>query len=273
MAQDYSKTEISEIARDFRFTAGAAWSPAGFLLFSDVPNNRIYRYAPGGKVALFRDAANGAAGNAFNKNGVLYTAETLTRRITRTQGTTITPVASTWEGKRFSSPHGVAVRRNEEVFFSDPAYGSAGKAREIAENGIYRVTSKGEVALVVSFATRVNGLAFSPNGDTLYATDTDRRLVLAIELNGKGEAKAVREFAAIPGAIPSGLCVDKRGSVYVAAGMIRIFDRNGTPLGTFSVPQEASSCAFGDADGKGLFVTARGAVYRLQSPVEGSPPR
>ncbi|MCZ2155998.1 MAG: SMP-30/gluconolactonase/LRE family protein [Bryobacterales bacterium] len=272
-AQDYSKTEITEIARDLRYTSGAAWSPAGFLLFSDVPNNRIYRYAPGGKVSIFRDAANGAAGNAFDKNGVLYTAETLSRRITRTQGTAITTLAAEWEGKRFSSPHGIALWRNGDIFFSDPAYASALKSRELAENGIYRITAKGDVARVASFPTRVNGIAFSPSGDILYATDSDRRLVLAIELNGRGEVKAIRDFVAIPDAIPSGLCVDKRGSVYVAAGVIRIFDKNGAPLGTFHIPQEPSGCVFGEADGKGLFVTARGGVYRLQNPVEGLLPR
>ncbi len=272
-AQDYSKSEISEIIRDLRFTDGIAWSPAGFLVFCDVPNGRMFRFAPGGKVTLLREHSNGAAGNAFDKAGTLYTAESASRRITRTQGETITTLATKWEGKAFNGPNDIAVRRTGDVYFSDPAFGSAQKAREIAQNGIYRVTSKGEVSLVKGFETRVNGIAFSPDDNTLYVTDTDRRMVLAIELNGKGEAKEVHEFAAIPDAIPAGLCVDKRGNVYVAAGMIRIFDKNGKELGRFHVPGEASDCTFGEADGTGLFVTARGGVYRLQSPVEGLLPR
>lgn len=271
-AQDYSKSEIMEVIRDLRFTDGIAWSPAGFLVFSDVPNSRIYRFTPGGKVSVAREHSNGAAGNAFDKSGVLYTAETASRRITRTQGETITVLATKWEGKAFNGPNDIAVRRNGDVFFSDPAYGSARKTREIAQNGIFRVTGKGEVALVKAFETRVNGIAFSPDDNILYATDTDRRLVLAIELNGRGEAKEVREFASIPDAIPAGLCVDKRGSVYVAAGMIRIFDKNGNVLGCFNIPGEASDCAFGEADGTGLYVTARGGVYRFLSPVEGMLP-
>lgn len=268
-AQDYSKSEILEIIRDLRFTDGIAWSPAGYGVFSDVPNNRLFRFAPRGKATPVRDHANGAAGNAFDKSGVLYTAESATRRITRTQGETVTTLAAKWEGKRFNGPNGIAVRRNGDVFFSDSAYGSARKAKEIPHNGIYRVTPKGEVALVKSFETRVNGIAFSPDDNTLYATDTDRRVVLAIELNGRGEAKETREFVAIPDAIPAGLCVDKRGSVYVAAGTIRIFDKSAKELGRFNVNGEASDCTFGEADGKALFVTARSRVFRLQNPVEG----
>lgn len=268
-AQDYSKTEILEIARDLRFTDGVAWSPAGYLVFSDVPNNRLFRFTPGGKATLARDHSNGAAGNAYDKSGVLYTAESASRRITRTQGETPATLASKWEGKAFNSPNDVAVRRNGDVFFSDPAYGSARKTREIPHNGIYRITPKGEVVLVKAFETRVNGVAFSPDDNTLYVTDTDRRLVLAIDLNGRGEAKDVREFVAIPDAIPAGLCVDRRGSVYVAAGAVRIFDKNAKELGRFNVNGEATDCAFGEADGKALFVTARSRVFRLQNPVEG----
>ena len=268
-AQDYSKSEIQEIARELRFTDGIAWSPAGYLVFSDVPNNRIFRYVPGGKAILARDHSHGAAGNAYDKNGVLYTAESAARRITQTQGETLTTLASKWEGKAFNGPNDIVVRRNGEVFFSDAAYGSARKTREIAHNGVYRITAKGEVVLVKAFETRVNGLAFSPDDNTLYVTDTDRRLVLAIDLNGRGEAKDVREFVAIPDAIPAGLCVDKRGSVYVAAGTIRIFDKSARELGRFNINGEATDCVFGEADGKALFVTARSRVYRLQNPVEG----
>lgn len=268
-AQDYSKTEILEIARDLRFTDGVAWSPAGYLIFSDVPNNRLLRYAPGGKATLARDHSNGAAGNAFDKRGVLYTAESASRRITRTEGDTVATLASKWEGKAFNSPNGIAVRRNGDVYFSDSAYGSARKTREIPHNGIYRITPKGEVALVKSFETRVNGVAFSPDDNTLYVTDTDRRLVLALDLNGRGEVKDVHEFVAIPDAIPAGLCVDKRGSVYVAAGTLRVFDRSAKELGRFNVNGEATDCTFGEADGKALFVTARSRVFRLRNPVEG----
>jgi gluconolactonase len=274
MGQDYSKSEISEIYRGLRFTDGVAWSPVGYLLFSDVPTNRILRYQPGGEVRIFRDNAGGAAGNAFDKRGNLYTAETLNRRVTRTEGSTVTPLATEYGGKPFHGPNDLAVRSNGDVYFTDPAYGSAKQKRAQPQYGVYRISAKGEVSLVEGFSTRVNGIAFSPDEDTIYVSDSDRRLVIAIEITGKGEAKQTRQFVAIPDAIPAGLCVDKRGSVYVAAGQaIRIFDKTGKVLGRFNVPEEASDCTFGEADGKALFVTARGGVYRLQSPVEGLLPR
>lgn len=272
--QDYSKSEISEVYRGLRFTDGIAWSPAGYLVFSDVPTNRILRYQPGGEVRVFRENAGGAAGNAFDKKGSLYTAETLNRRVTRTQETTVSALAAEFAGKPFHSPNDLAVRSNGDVYFTDPAYGSAKKERAQPVYGVYRISAKGGVSLVQGFPTRINGIAFSPDEDTLYVSDTDRRVVLAIAVTGKGEAKQTRDFVAMPDAIPAGICVDKRGSVYVAAGQgIQIYDKSGKALGRFNVPDEASDCTFGEADGKALFVTARGGVYRLQNPVEGLLPR
>ena len=272
--QDYSKSEISEVYRGVRFTDGIAWSPSGYLVFSDVPTIRILRYQPGGEVRVFRENAGGPAGNAFDKKGSLYTAETLNRRVTRTQETTITTLAGEFGGKPFHSPNDLTVRSNGDVYFTDPAYGSAKKERTQPVYGVYRIGTKGEISLVQGFATRVNGIAFAPDEDTLYVSDSDRRLVLAISVSGKGEAKQTSEFAEIPDAIPGGICVDKRGSVYVAAGTgIRIYDKAGKPLGRFNVPDEASDCTFGEPDGKALFVTARGGVYRLQNPVEGLLPK
>lgn len=268
-AQDYSKSEISEVFRGLRFADGPAWSPAGFLVFSDVPNNRIVRYSPGGPIRMFRENAAGAAGNAFDKHGQLYTAESISRRITRTSGDEVTTLVSEFQGKALNGPNDIAVRQNGDVFFTDPAFASAEKTREQPHHGLYRISSKGEIFLVKAFSTRITGLAFSPDQDTLYVSDSDRRLVLAIELNGRGEAKQVRDFVSIPESIPAGLCVDKRGSVYVAADAIVIFDKNGQRLGRFNVPEKPSDCTFGEPDGMGLFVTARTAVYRFQSPVEG----
>ena len=271
--QDYVRTEISEVFRGLRFTDGIAWSPAGYLVFSDVPSDRLLRYAPGGQVTVMRENAGGASGNAFDGKGRLYTAESTSRQVSRTVDGERTTLAAEWQGKRLNAPNDIAVRRNGDVYFTDPAYGSAVKSREIPEYGVYRISDKGEISLVKGFATRVNGIAFSPDEDTLYVTDSDRRLVLALELNGKGELKDVREFASTPDAIPAGLCVDKKGSVYVAAGAIRVFDKKGAPLGKLNTPHTPSDCTFGEEDGKALFVTARGAVFRLQNPVEGLLPR
>ena len=272
-AQEIGVTEIMEIARGLRFTDGPAWSPVGFLVFSDVPNNRLLRHEPGGQVAVLRENSNGTGGSVFDKSGKLYTAEGAARRIGKTDNDKQTVLVTSFEGKSFNSPNDIAIRRNGDVYFTDPAFGSAREEQELDFHGLYRVSARGEVSVIKRSATRLNGIAFSPDDNTLYFTDTDSRALLAIDVNNRGDARNERELVTIGEGIPSGICVDTKGNIYVAADRIRIYDKNGKEIGHYNVPGRPTNCAFGEADGKALFVTADGGLYRIQSSIPGLLPR
>lgn len=271
--QAIGPTEISEVSRGHRYTDGPAWSPAGYLFFVDTPNNRLYRHEQGGQVSVIGDQTFGASGIAFDKSGRLYTAESLARRIAKIENGRHQVLAKDWEGKAFNSPNDLALRRNGDLYFTDPAFGSARKNQELDFHGLFRISEKGEVSVVKRSQTRLNGIAFSPDDNTLYLTDADRRLLLAADVNNRGELRNERELARIEEGVPAGLCVDTKGNIYVAAARVLVFDKSGKSIGGYNTPEKPSNCTFGEADGKALFVTAGSAVYRLKSDIPGLLPR
>ncbi len=273
LAQEFSRTEIMEVARGLRYTDGPAWSPGGFLLFADVPNNRLLKYVPGGSTTLLRENSAGASGLAFDKNGRLYLAEGTARRVSKVENDKETVLARDFEGKPLNAPNDLVVRRNGDILFTDPAFGSAMEERELDFHGLFRLSSKGELSALKRSQTRLNGVALSPDDNTIYFTDADRRLLLAIDVNNRGEVHNERELAKISEGIPAGLCVDSKGNIYVAANRILIYDKSGKALGHYSTPGKATNCVFGEADGKALFVTTGDGVYRIQSSVPGLLPR
>lgn len=272
-AQEFGRTEIMELARGLRYTDGPAWSPAGFLLFADVPNNRLLKYVPGGAASLLRENTGGASGLAFDKNGRLYLAEGTARRIGRVEDDKESTLAKDFEGKALNSPNDLVLRRNGDLIFTDPAFGSAMQERELDFHGLFRLSPKGEITVLKRSQTRWNGLALSPDDNTLYVTDADRRLLLAMDVNSRGEVRNERELARIEEGIPAGLCVDTKGHIYVAADRILVYDKAGKLLGHYATPGKPTNCVFGEPDGMALFVTAAGGLYRIQSSVPGLLPR
>lgn len=271
--QEFGRTEIMEVARGLRYTDGPAWSPAGFLLFADVPNNRLLKHIPGGPTNLLRENTGGTSGIVFDKNGRVFFADSVARRITRTESDKESTVAADFEGKPFNAPNDLVLRRNGDILFTDPAFGSAMTKRELDFHGLFRISARGEITALKRSETRLNGITLSPDDNTVYVTDADRRLVLAMDINNRGEVRNERELARVEEGIPAGLCADTKGNIYVAADRILVYDKNGKLLGRYSTPGKPTNCTFGEADGKALFVTTTGGLYRIQSTVPGLLPR
>jgi gluconolactonase len=263
--QEPTVTSVGKIASGYRFTEGAAWSKEGYLIFSDTPNDRLLKWTPGREAELFRASAHGPSGNAFDAEGRLYTCETRARRITRTdKNGKIEVLADRWEGKRLNAPAGIAVSKSGHVYFTDPAFGYQSDQRELDFYGVYHLPPKGPLELVAKAAGRPHGIAVSPSGRVLYVSNADDHTVRAYDLGRNGEASGERVLVSgIPG-VPAGIAVDEQGNLYVAADGIHAYTPGGRPLQTIEMHVPASSCAFGEADGKSLFVTARDSVLRLR---------
>lgn len=262
--QDSQGLKIEKFVGGFRFLEGPVWSAEGSLIFSDVPANVIFRVKPGEPAVPLREDAGGASGNAFDTKGRLYTCETRARRVVRADKGKLEVLADRFEGKRLNAPNDLAVRKDGHVYFTDPAFGYQSDTRELDFYGVYHLTNKGELKLVAKPAGRPNGIALSPNGRILYVANSDERNVRAYDLDGKGEASAERIFIARTEGIPNGLRTDEKGNLYVAADTVVIYSPAGQPARTIVVPEKPSGFAFGDADGKSLYITARGSVYRVR---------
>ena len=258
--------KFERLAQGYRFTAGPAWSKElGYLIFSDTPSDRLLKWVPGSQVEVYRTDAHGPAGNAFDAQGRLYTCETRTRRVTRTdKNGKIEVVADAWEGKKLNAPSQIVVTRNGNLYFTDPAFGEQSEHRELDFHGIYHIPPKGPMTLVAKSAGRPRGIAISPNGRTLYVSNADEHNVRAWDVDRNGEAANERVFAAKIEGAPAGVAVDSQGNVWVAAKGILVYSPEGKQLRLIEMHDVVSGMTLGEADFKTLFLTARGVVFRAR---------
>jgi gluconolactonase len=241
-----------------------------YLIFSDLPTDRLLKWVPGHQAETYRTDAHGPSGNAFDAQGRLYTCETRSRRVTRTDKSgKIEVLAESWQGKRFNAPNGIVVSKSDHVYFTDPAFGDQQDHRELDFYGVYHMPPKGPLKLTAKWTTRPNGIAVSPNGRLLYVSGSDDHNVRAYDLDREGEASNERVLIANIEGVPGGIRVDEKGNLYVAAKNIMIYHPDGKQLGSIPMHDRPSNCAFGFPDGMMFFVTARGNLFRTRLDVKG----
>ncbi|MFI2102155.1 SMP-30/gluconolactonase/LRE family protein [Isoptericola sp. NPDC019693] len=261
-----------------RWTEGPLYVPAGrYLLFSDIPNDRVLRWCEtDGSVSVFGSPAGYANGRTLDRQGRVVTCQHGERRVVRTEhdGST-TVLADRLDGRRFNSPNDVVVSSDGAVWFTDPPYGIAsdyeGHRAEPEVDGchVYRVDPRtGQVAAVATDLERPNGLAFSPDESRLYVADTQRRHLRVFDVDG-GRLAGGDVLADLEGG-PDGVRVDDAGRVWVAAGTaVHVLHPDGTLLGRLRLPEEVSNLTFGGPKRNRLFLTATTSVYSILLTVTG----
>lgn len=272
-AQDFSDLKVERVVAGLTFANGLAWSRENFLVFSDTPRDRLFKLVPGEPVAALRDNTNGANGNAFDAQGRLYTCESRSRRVVRTDKHGKTEVlAEKWNGKRLNAPNDIVVRKDGEAYFTDPAFGYQQDSRELDFYGVFHISRKGELAVIAKPKGRPNGIAISPNGRTLYVGNSDERNIRAYDLDHNGMASNERVIVSGIEGVPDAIRVDDNGNLYVAADGIAVYSPVGKLVNTIPMADKPASCAFGDPDLQSLYIAARTGVYRVRLNVKGSVP-
>jgi len=276
---------IERLGTGFKFTEGPVWNAGGgFLLFSDIPAGRIRKWTPDGGFSIFRDPSGNSNGLTYDKQGRLIACEHGNRRVTRTEHDgSITVLADNYKGTRLNSPNDVVVKSDGSIYFTDPPYGLPGleKDRDLDFNGVYRISpgSAGKsddktLMLLVDDFPRPNGLAFSPDEKTLYIGDSsDRRHIRAFDVQPDGTLANGRVFVELKspdkGGV-DGMKVDVEGNLYTTGpGAVWVFDPEGKLLGRIVTPEIPANCAWGDADWKTLYITARTSLYRVRLNIPG----
>ncbi len=269
-AVDFS-APIERLAAGFQNSEGPVWVAARReLLFSDVNGNAIHRWQDG-QLSTFRAPSNNANGLALDPQGRLVSCERGLRRVARTEADgSVTVLADRYEGRRFNAPNDLAVRRDGSVYFTDPTFGAVAGSLELDFQGVYRISADGRsVTLLIRDLALPNGLAFSPDERQLYVNDNQSGIIRVYDVAADGSLANGRTFTdQVPGA--DGMKVDVEGNVYCTSTPgVRVFDRSGRLLGTFVPPERAANCAFGDTDGKSLFMTCRTGLYRVRLDTAG----
>jgi gluconolactonase len=292
------ETPVEELADGFLWTEGPVWiAERDCLLFSDVPANRMYRWseregttlylAPSGfegtDPSLFREP--GSNGLIRGSGATILVADHGNRAIasldleTRTK----TFLATSYDGKKFNSPNDLVRASNGSIYFTDPPYGleglNASPIKELPFNGVFRLDPDGTVILLERGLSYPNGILLSPDERTLYVANSDpaRAIIMAYTLDHNGGLAARRIFKDFtpfvcdqkPG-LPDGMAIDGQGNLFsTGPGGISVLTPDGALLGVISTGTAIANCAFGDKDGRTLYIAAHHRIARLRTRTVG----
>ncbi len=282
---------VERLATGFRWAEGPVWFGDGrFLLWSDIPNNRIMKWEEEtGALSVFRKPSNHANGNTRDRQGRLVTCEHGGRRITRTEyDGSLTIILDAHEGKRLNSPNDIVVKSDGSMWFTDPPFGILGtyeghKATPESPQNVYRVDGTSGIATAVAIDMRgPNGLAFSPDEKTLYVVEsraTPNRLIIAFDVVDGGKTLAnKRVFIDAGPGTPDGFRCDVDGNLWCGWGMgsaeldgVVVYSPQGKLIGRIRLPERCANVCFGGANRDRLFMAASKSLYAIYVNTQGTP--
>ena len=270
-----------------RWAEGPAWFGGGrYLVFSDIPNNRMMRYDEcDGHMSVFRHPSNNSNGNTTDREGRLVSCEHGARRVTRTEHDgSITVLADRFKGKRFNSPNDVVVKSDGSIWFTDPSYGiladyEGGKAEsEIGNCNVYRIDPSGEITIVADDFVKPNGLAFSRDESILYIADTGishqengPKHIRALTVKPDGKSLGTSKlFADCTAGLFDGFRVDTDGRIWTSAGDgVHCYLPNGDLIGKIRIPELVANVCFGGAKRNRLFICGCTSLYSAFLSING----
>ncbi len=279
---------VERLATGMRWSEGPVWFGDGrYLLWSDIPNNRIMRWdEESGATTVFRKPSNNANGHTRDREGRLVTCEHDARRVTRTEyDGAITVVCDRHGGKRLNSPNDVVVKSDRSIWFTDPRFGILGyyeghfDTSELEMN-VYRVDgASGAVTVVADGINAPNGLCFSPDKSKLYIVESrsEPRRILVYDVVGSGDRLANGRVLidAGPDGTPDGMRCDVDGNLWCGWGMtdeldgVRIFNPAGEPIGHIALPERCANLCFGGRYRNRVFMAASHSLYSLYVNTQG----
>jgi gluconolactonase len=277
---------VERIATGLRWAEGPIWFGDGrYLLWSDIPNNRIMRWdEETGHVSIFRKPSGYANGHTRDRQGRLISCEHEGRRITRTEyDGTITIVIDRFEGKRLNSPNDIVVKSDGSIWFTDPLFGISGtyegyRAEPELPQSVYRVDAGGEASVVIGELRGPNGLCFSPDESKLYVVEsrgTPNRLIHVYDVQG-GKLSNQRVFADCGAGTADGIKCDTDGNLWCGWGMgsdeldgVVVFSPQGKMIGRIRLPERCANLCFGGPKRDRLFMAASQSVYALHVHAQG----
>ena len=284
-----AQSAVERLFTGTRWGEGPVWFGDGrYLLWSDIPNNRILRWEEEtGAVSVYRKPSDFANGNTRDRQGRLVTCEHGGRRVTRTEyDGSVTVLMDGFEGKRLNSPNDVVVKTDGSVWFTDPPFGILGRYEgykaepELGQN-VYRVDGEsGEVSVVADDVLGPNGLCFSPDERILYIVESrgvPNRKIHAYDVSADGRAIAgKRVLIDAEGGTPDGMRCDVDGNLWCGWGMgsealdgVFVFAPDGTHIGRIALPERCANVCFGGRERNRLFMASSQSLYALYVNTQG----
>lgn len=266
-------TEPEAITEGYEFTEGPLWHDSGYLLFSDIPANTVYKWTPGEGAEEYLKPSGNSNGLTFDQDGALLLAqhEGLVSRLTEDKELTV--VVDNFDGKRLNSPNDLTVKSDDTIYFTDPPFGVSDEDKELDIHGVYRYSDENGLELLIDDFDLPNGIVFSPNEHRLYVNDTQHNHIRVFDVDRDGNLMNGRVFAEMEAdaeGAADGMKVDTDGNLYsTGPGGLWVFSPEGEVLQQVEMPERITNLAWGGEEGSTLFLTAPSAVYRLETNKKG----
>ena len=262
--------KVEEIASGIQQPEGPVWKDSLGLLFSDIKGNKIYKWTSDNGKEVFISHPDSTNGLTYDAEGRLIACQMGLRRVVRfEEDSSQTSLADKYEGKKFNSPNDLVIKSDSSIFFTDPDFNIPGgqKNKELAFNGIYRISPAGNIQLLATLALP-NGICFSPDEKKLYVNDSQVHKIYVWDVIDDSTITNKKLFFTIPAVgYADGMKVDEYGNIYCAcSSAVWVISPSGVQLGKIDLPSNvsASNCAWGDVDRKTLFITAGTSVYKIR---------
>jgi gluconolactonase len=261
---------VEEIATGIQQPEGPVWKNNLGLLFSDIKGNKIYKWSAESGKEVFMEHPDSTNGLTFDSVGHLVACQMGLRRVVRFEDdSSQTSLADKFDGKRLNSPNDLVIKSDGSIFFTDPDFNIPGgiQNKELSFNGIYRISPAGNLQLLETL-TLPNGICFSPDETKLYVNDSQAHKIYVWDVVDDSTITNKQLFFTIPVfGYADGMKVDEDGNLYCAcSSAIWVISPAGVQIGKIDLPSNvsASNCAWGDVDGKTLFITAGTSVYKVR---------
>jgi gluconolactonase len=271
---------VEKVVGDCAFTEGPAWHPDGYLLFSDIPNDRILRVAVDGTSTEWLKPSSGANGLMCDRQGNVYACQGEARRIAllRTgsdgKGMLVKPLVAEFDSKPFNKPNDLAIDNAGGLYFTDPNYRQQTEPPTQPVQGVYYIARDGAVTRVIDDLPRPNGILVSADGKTLYVANIELRQVMRYAITGPGQIGAGEVLftgdETTDGRGPDGMSLDADGRLYCTYKSVVVLTAAGELIGRISVPEKPANCAFGGDDNRTLYITAQKSLYKVAMKVAGT---
>lgn len=267
-AQTASST-LERVCTGFQFVEGPVWKDGVGLLFSDVWPSTIHRWSPANStVSVHLHPSDSSNGLTYDRQGRFILTQMQQRRVSRQEANgSITPLVSTFRGKRLNSPNDIVVSSSGAIFFTDPDFNvPPGQSKELSFKGIYRLSPSGAIHLIDSTFDKPNGICFSPDERRLYVNESPRHTIYVWDAVNDSTFTNKRVFYTIPqNGYADGMKADSAGNIYCTGpGGVWVVSPAGTLITLINTPETPTNCAWGDADRRTLYITAGSSVYRIR---------